>query len=126
MRWCMRGSYFTKLEWGMEPSSTTGNIEFAGRQRFFLKRYPMQNEQNEQDTTPSAVVDDTKLDTIRSDLWKIMTPQQLNDQHTMVMDRLTTINLMMSGAASPTILGMGVILQHALDEITQIINSRPK
>ena len=64
-----------------------------------------------------------EYDDIRSDLWTKMTIDQLNDQHNKLLTRMSHVQQMMGGSASPTVVQMYGAMQHALSQLNNIMNT---
>lgn len=65
-----------------------------------------------------------KLTEIRRDLWEDMDPKQLNDQRELIMDKINLLLSMMGGNANPTVIGLYTVMQHALGDISSLIEQR--
>ena len=65
-----------------------------------------------------------KLTEIRTDLWGEMDPKQLNDQRELIMDKISLLQSMMGGNQNPTVMGLYTVMQHALADISNLIDYR--
>lgn len=64
-------------------------------------------------------------DSLRSDLWDTMTVQELNNQHTLLMDRVSKVMLMMeSTGTSQVVMDMYNVMQRALVTLSNLIETK--
>jgi hypothetical protein len=61
---------------------------------------------------------------IRTDLWNTMNVQELSNQRDLIITKLTLVGSMISGNATPSILGLYKVFQQALEDINRLIDTR--
>jgi hypothetical protein len=61
---------------------------------------------------------------VRTDLWNTMNSSQLNRQRELLLDKLSKIQSIMIGTATPSILNIYNAIQLGLDDITTLIDRK--
>lgn len=73
-----------------------------------------------------ALIEDTPETMIRTDLWATMSLEQLARQQDLMIDKLSTVQQMASGNASPSVLAMYSAIQMGMTDLNALMESRAK
>ncbi len=71
-----------------------------------------------------AMIEDTEETMIRTDLWNTMDLGQLARQQDLMISKLSTVQQMASGNASPSILAMYSAIQMGMNDLNALIEAK--